>query len=682
MKKLFDFDEILFGADYNPEQWPQEVWQEDIKLMQAAQVNCVSLGIFSWAKIEPNDGIFSFDWLDTIIEMLHQGGIKVNLASATASPPAWLCKKHPDILPIDIAGQTLWPGSRQHYNPASESYRSHARRLIGAIAKRYGKHPAVISWHINNEYACHIQASFDDESARHFRYWLELRYEEISHLNRVWNTAFWSQNYESFDEILPPRKAPHNPNPGQLLDWKRFWSDKYVELVEMELAIIRELSPGIPVSTNLVGEQFFFDRRALSKNLDYVSWDSYPDPALGLQAASRNAMHHDFIRSLKADRPFVLMEQVNTQVNWRAINSQKPEGVMRAQSFQAIARGADGIMYFQWRQSKAGDEMFHGALVPHLGAVMPNGEETRAFREVRELGQELKNIKSIIGSIQKPQVAILYNAESHWALSLPSKPASIDTIQCIETWHKAFWNDHIDLDIVHPDDDLSGYKLIVAPALFMLSQTQANKIESFVEHGGKLICGYFSGIVDQNNHAYLGGHPRLLQKVLGIWVEEWHPLQKNECVTMIDQDCIKTEIHNWHELVHLAGAQAIASYDDGALAGNPSVTRNYFGKGSAYYLAADIDAPWIETFIISCIKKSGLRKRVISQAGLETSIRENDTHIFIFIINHNQSIAKADLASLSGTDLLSGKTFTGPIELNPQEVLILEIARSKSVHCP
>ena len=353
---------LWYGGDYNPEQWPREVWDDDVRLMQRAGVTIATVGVFSWARLEPRDGEFDFEWLDDVLDRLHAGGIRVDLATATASPPPWLALAHPEMLPVTEDGVRLSVGSRQHYSPSSAVYRRYADRLVRALAERYRRHPALEAWHVNNELACHVQRDFSDESAVAFRAWLTAKYGTVETLNEAWGTQFWSQAYGSFEEVVPPRAAPTFRNPTQLLDFDRFSSDAWLAVYEAEAAILREVSPGVPITTNFMGFFKGLDYWKHAAALDFVSDDHYPDPA-DPEAPMIAAATRDLIRSL-AGGPWILMEQAPNAVNWRPRNAAKPDGMHRLLSLQAVARGADGIMQFQWRQSKAGAEKFHSAMVP------------------------------------------------------------------------------------------------------------------------------------------------------------------------------------------------------------------------------------------------------------------------------------------------------------------------------
>lgn len=424
---------IWYGGDYNPEQWPREVWDEDVRLMQRGGVNLATVAVFSWARLEPRPGEYDFAWLDDVLDTLHAGGIRVDLATATASPPPWMAKQHPETLPVTEHGVRLGVGSRQQYCPSSPVYRARALRLVERMVERYAGHPALELWHVNNEYGCHVSHCYCDVSAAAFRTWLESRYGSIDELNRAWGTAFWSQRYDAFDEVEPPRAAPSFRNPTQLLDFDRFSSDELLACYRAEVEVIRAGSD-VPITTNFMGFFKAVDYWEWAKHVDVVSDDTYPDPA-DPDSPAYAAMVRDLMRSLGGGAPWLLMEQSPSAVNWRARNAPKAPGQMRAWSFQSVARGADGILFFQWRQSKAGSEKFHSGMVPH------GGTDTRVWREIEQLGGELRDLSApdigLEGSSVPASVAIALDWDSWWAIEQPASPTSVSYVRILFAWHRA-----------------------------------------------------------------------------------------------------------------------------------------------------------------------------------------------------------------------------------------------------
>jgi beta-galactosidase len=662
---------LLYGGDYNPEQWPEEVWSEDVKLMRDAGVNLVTVGIFSWAKLEPRPGEFNFGWLDRVLGLLWENEISVCLANATASPPAWLSRAHPESLPVDRDGTRLTIGSRQHYCPNSRAYRDGAAKLSRELARRYDAHPAVALWHVNNEIGCHTFECFCDVCAAEFRVWLRQRYGTLEQLNDAWGTAFWSQAYGAWDEIMPPRKMTTIRNPGQALDYTRFMSDAMRDLLVNEVAAIRAERPDAKVAMN--GMNFWrpCDGWEWYRHVDIAAWDSYPDPALGLHDIRAAAFCHDLYRSLRGGQPFMLMEQAATQVNWRPTNQLKAPGQMRALSYQAIAHGAEAVMFFQWRASKAGAEKFHSGMVPHGGA------DSRTYREVRELGNELKQLGELTGARSPARVALLVSWENRWALELESKPTIFDYQEIIQYFHSALWELNVALDVAHPDHVLEHYEVVIAPALYQLTRAQADRLRAYVQGGGLLILTYFSGIADERDHIWTGGYPALLQDVLGLVVEEWQPLMPGETNTLRLANSSETvSCAKFCELLQARGAEVIATYGGGFYAGRPAITRHRFGAGEACYIATQPEKNYLTKLFDDLLRPRGIVVPVKASAGVEVAVRETETAEFLFVINHEAKPGEVDFGAWTGTDLLSGAPCAGAVELEPFGVRLVRRKRS------
>jgi beta-galactosidase len=646
--------------------------------MREAGVNLVSLGIFAWSRLEPQEGKFDFEWLDRIMNLLHDGGVSVDLATATASPPPWMSHAHPEMLPVLADGVRLWPGGRQHYCPSSPIYREGTRRLVEALATRYAAHPALVMWHVGNEYGCHVPACFCEVSAKAFRKWLTERYGDIEGLNKAWGTDFWSQRYSSWDEVLPPRRTPTWPNPTQQLDFMRFSSDELLECYEIEHRVLTERTPNVPVTTNFM--RFF-------KPLDYWKWaeredivtdDVYQDP-LDPEAGMRAAMAGDLMRSLGHGKPWILMEQSPNRVNWRDVNAPKAPGQMRLWSLQALARGADGIMFFQWRQSRAGAEKFHSAMVPH---GLPQSSPT--WHEVVRLGAEVRGLDAIRGSRVPADVAILLDWESWWALELPSKPSNrIQQLDQLERFYRPLFEANVTADFARPTDDLSKYRLVIAPSLYLVSDAGAANLASYVEKGGNLMMSFFSGIADVNEHIRLGGYPQPFVRVLGLQVLDWVPLGDAEDLAIhfaeagkgsngaSGGDASAATGDMWAELIEVHGAEVMATFGSSHLTGHPAVTLNRFGSGSAQYVSTQLDPVTLAQLVRSTCQRVGVSPVMTVAAGVEAVRRDVPGGSILFLLNHSDATVEiavpGDVVSLNG-----GKAMTdGKLHLDARDVAIL-----------
>ncbi|KIZ18980.1 beta-galactosidase [Streptomyces natalensis] len=624
---------IHFGGDYNPEQWPEEVWAEDLKLMKAAQVTMVTAGIFSWARVEPRPGEWDFGWFDRVLDGLARAGIAVCLATMTASPPPWLSRAHPEILPEGPDGQRRWPGGRQHYCPSSPVYRAHAVRLVEQLAARYAGHPALAMWHVGNEYGCHTRQCFCEVSADDFRRWLRERYGSIEALNEAWSTAFWSQGYGDFDEVLPPRTAPTFPNPTQQLDYLRFSDAALRDCYLAEKEVLERLTPGVPVTTNLMPQHKPVDAFAWSAHMDVMALDFYQDPYVP-DDHIRAGYVFDLMRSARDGQPWLLLEQAPGAVNWRPRNGPKPPGAMRLWSWQAVAQGADAVLFFQWRQSLGGAEKFHSAMLPH------GGTDTRIHREVTALGRELASLPEIAGSRSRAEVALLADWHSWWALEVDSKPSTaLDHSQIALAHYRPLFEANVPCDIVPPQRELTGYRLVIVPNLYLLTARDAARLAAYVRGGGQLVVSFFSGIVDEHDRVHPGGCPAPLRELLGLRVEEFWPLDAGRTVAIGGGDGVYTGAGDlWSEAVDLEGARALASFTDGELAGRPAVTRHAYGRGAAWYVATRLE-PRLMRALLDAVRAAAGVAPVLPGLpdGVQATVREDPEGRygrFTFLLNH------------------------------------------------
>jgi len=657
---------MIYGGDYNPEQWPEEVWDEDVRLMREAGVNLVSLGIFSWAKLEPCPDEYDFGWLDRIISLLHENGVMVNLATATASPPPWLAKLHAESLPVTQNGVLLHPGARQQYCPSSAAYKERASDLVRRISDRYKDHPALAMWHVNNEYGCHVAECYCDASAQHFREWLRARYGDLDILNEAWGTAFWSQRYGEWGEILPPRSAPTFANPTQQLDFRRFSSDALLELYEMEKEILREATPDVPITTNFMGFFKPVDYWKWAAREDLVADDSYPDPS-DPEAHIGAAMSRDLMRSLGGGAPWVLMEQTTVRVNWRKRNVPKRPNEMRLWSYGAVARGAEGIMFFQWRQSRAGAEKFHSAMVPHIPT-----EESRSWREVSRLGSELGKLDELLGARGEAETAILLDWESWWALELDSKPSTaVRMLGGVYSFYKPLYETNVPVDFAHPGSDLSSYRLVVAPNLYLVTDDSAENIRRFVADGGTLLMSFFSGIVDGRDHIRLGGYPAPFVELLGLRIEDFVPMASGETNRLDTPEGGSYGCDLWADLIHPEGAEALATYTDNFYADTPAVTRNVFGEGAAYYLGTRPEERYTKSLLQRVCEEASVSPTARVPPGVDAVRRRTKDASFLLLLNHNEGVVEVRLPN-PGRDLLTGNEHDSNLVLDSLEVAVLK----------
>ncbi|MEU4514342.1 beta-galactosidase [Nonomuraea wenchangensis] len=619
-------DVIAYGGDWNPEQWPEETWQQDVALMREAGVNQVSLGIFSWSVLEPAEGVFDFGWLDRAMDLLAANGIRAGLATPTASPPPWFGASYPEALPVDADGRRLHHGSRQGFCPSSPIYRDRALRIAERVATRYAGHPALALWHVHNEYGCHNARCYCDTSADAFRAWLRARYGSLDELNDAWGTAFWSQRYGDWAQILPPRATPSFTNPGQQLDFRRFSSDALVELYTAERDLLKSITPDVPATTNLMaGAHWDMDCWAFAAELDVVSTDHY---LIGARAETHIdlAFAADYARSLNGGRPWLLMEHSTSAVNWQPRNLAKAPGELRRNSLQHLARGADAIMFFQWRASRAGAEKWHSAMLPHAGT------DTKIFREVKALGAELAGLDGVPGSRVTAEVAILLDHASVWAQDHPAQPTSeLDPVEETKRWHAALWRAGITCDLAHPEGDLSGYRLVLVPMLYLVSDAGAAGLADFTRAGGVTLVGPYSGIVDEHDRVRLGGYPGAWRELLGVRVEEFFPLEGPIALESGGTGTV------WSELAHVTGAKVLDAY----ATGEPAWTRHEQGGGAAHYLTTRLDDAALAHVLAAVCAEAGVRPAATAPPGVEVVRRAHeDGRAFLFAINHTGADAE------------------------------------------
>lgn len=667
---------LAYGGDYNPEQWPVATREEDAALMNEAGVNLVSVGIFSWAMLEPREGAYDWQWLDETLDRLHAQGVSVALATATASPPPWLTHRHPEVLPQTADGVTLWPGARQAYSVASPVFRSYALRMTRAMAERYADHPALALWHVDNELGCHNSHDFSDDAAAAFRRWLEARYGSVGELNRAWGTAFWSQRYSSFDEILPPRRAPMFVNPTQQLDFHRYSSDELLEYFRQMKAILREVTPQVPVTTN-------FMCTTRSKNMDYFAWASDMDViATDHYTIADDPLRHielafsaDLTRGVAAGKPWMLMEHSTSAVNWQQRNRSKSPAETIRDSLGHVARGADAVMFFQWRQAQAGAEKYHSAMIPHAGT------DSEVWDSTVRLGEILQRLSPVRGTTVSASVAVLFDYEAWWAAELDSHPVNELSYPAeVMRWYRALWRAGVTVDVVHPGADLSGYRAVVIPCLYLITDEHAAAVERAAAQGATVLVSYFSGIVDQDDHVRLGGYPGAFSQLLGVRSEEFWPMQRGE-QHWLDDGRLATF---WSEKTTVIAsaenggddeaAQVLASYAEGPLTGRPAVTRRRTGQGSAWYVGTQLDDDATLELVHQVLAEAKVSAELPSvPEGVEVVHRRGESasgeqETFVFVLNHTEHAVEVEA---SGRELIEDRAVPGSLRVAAGDVAVV-----------
>ena len=626
------FPHFIHGADYNPDQWihDKSVWDADMELMKLAHCNEMTVGIFSWAKLEPREGEYDFSFLDEIIEKIRQNGGKVILSTPSGARPHWLADKYPEVLRVRSDGVREHFRARHNHCFTSPVYRQKVRAINEQLAIRYGNDPTVIAWHISNEYSgqCHCP-----HCVGAFRDFLREKYGTIEKLNFAYWTSFWSHSYDDFDQIEPPGPLTEDGTHGLNLDWHRFVTRQTMDFIRNEVEPIRAHSDR-PVTTNMMFEFYDLDYHALQEVIDFASWDSYPEWHNGDDGdiAQKTAFWHDLYRSLKG-KPFLLMESTPSLVNWKPYNKPKRPGLDVLSSLQAVAHGSDSVQYFQWRKSRGSSEKFHGAVVGHDGSP-----ENRVFRSVRTTGQLLEQLDEIAGTVTEAKAAVIFDWENMWALD-NCQGYSNEGKKYFETcyaYHREFWKRGIDCDVVSPKADLSGYKLVVAPMLYLTDEKTVDNLETYVNQGGCLYGTYMLGTVDGTDLCWLGGIPAgKLKEVFGVTAQEidtLYPVERQHAAVA----GVEYELVDYCEVLKPMGAEILARYADGWYQDTPAVTRNAYGKGMAIYQACRDTGSLKDRIFGDLLAELGLHGPVAELPHRVTAhTRTDGVHTYVFVENYS-----------------------------------------------
>lgn len=678
MKNIYSNEKrLLHGGDYNPDQWLDypDILKDDLRLMKLANVNTMTVGIFAWSALEPTEGNYNFEWLDKIIDDVYNQGGRVILATPSGSRPAWMSEKYPEVLRTNDRREKMLHGGRHNHCFSSPIYREKTQKMNYKLAERYGNHPALIMWHVSNEYSgdCHCELCQEN-----FRNWLKDKYKTIENVNKAWWGPFWSHTYTDWSQIESPSSIGENAVHGLNLDWKRFVTDQTIDFYENEAKPLRELTPNVSITTNFMADtddlipfqSLNYDK--FSKHVDILSWDCYPawhnDWETTKDLAIKVGFINDLYRSLK-QQPFLIMECTPSGVNWHNVNKAKRPGMHTLASMQLLAHGSDSVLYFQWRKSRGSSEKFHGAVVDH-----DNSEENRVFKEVSQLGEILDKIKEIKGSMKQSKVAIIYDWENDWALK-DAQGFGKDSrryTQTLQLHYKYFWDKNISVDVVTPQQDLSKYSLVVAPMMYMMTEETMDRFRDYVKNGGVLVGSYLSGLVNETDLTYLGGWPKTLQEIYGIDAKEIDTLYPK------DRNSIKFgnesfEVVDYCTIIEAKEAEVLAKYEKDFYKNTPAITKNNLGTGKAYFIGARTDQELLSKFYDKIVKNLDINEveDFISEDGISIQIRENEDAKYYFIMNFTEEEKNIEIKD-SYINLISGKMIERLNLMKPYDVYVLK----------
>ena len=661
MKNIYNNEKrLLHGGDYNPDQWLDypDILKDDLRLMKLANVNTMTVGIFAWSALEPTEGNYNFEWLDKIIDDVYNQGGRVILATPSGARPAWLSEKYPEVLRTNDRREKMLHGGRHNHCFSSPIYREKTQKMNYKLAERYGNHPALIMWHVSNEYSgdCHCELCQEN-----FRDWLKNKYKTIENVNKAWWGPFWSHTYTDWSQIESPSSIGENAVHGLNLDWKRFVTDQTIDFYENEAKPLRELTPNVPITTNFMADTDdlipfqSLNYEKFSKHVDILSWDCYPawhnDWETTKDLATKVGFINDLYRSLK-QQPFLIMECTPSGVNWHNVNKAKRPGMHTLASMQLLAHGSDSVLYFQWRKSRGSSEKFHGAVVDH-----DNSEENRVFKEVSQVGEILDKIKEIKGSMKHSKVAIIYDWENDWALKDAQGfgKESRRYPQTLQSHYKYFWDKNISVDVVTPQQDLSKYSLVVAPMMYMMTEETMDRFRDYVKNGGVLVGSYLSGLVNETDLTYLGGWPKTLQEIYGIDVKEIDTLYPK------DRNSIKFgnesfEVVDYCTIIEAKEAEVLAKYEEDFYKNTPAITKNNLEKGKAYFIGARTNQEFLSKFYDKIVKDLDINEveDFISECGISIQIRENEDAKYYFVMNFTEEEKNIEIKG-SYIDLILGK---------------------------
>lgn len=685
-KPITEANYLLHGGDYNPDQWLNrpDILADDLKLMKLAHTNTYSVGIFAWSALEPEEGVFNFEWLDDIFENIHQNGGRIILATPSGARPAWLSQKYPEVLRTNERREKQLHGARHNHCITSNVYREKTQYINRLLAERYGNHPALLMWHVSNEYGGECHCDLCQEA---FRGWLKETYHnDLNALNEAWWGPFWSHTFNEWSQIQSPSPIGEDAVHGLNLDWRRFITDQTIDFYQNEIVPLREITPNIPLTTNFMADTADLipfqglDYSKFAKYVDVISWDAYPawhnDWESTADLAMKVAFIDDLYRSLK-QQPFLLLESTPSAVNWHEVNKAKRPNMHLLSAMQMIAHGSDSIMYFQWRKSRGSSEKFHGAVVDH-----DNSPENRVFKEVAKVGETLEKLSNVAGTTRSADVAILYDWENNWALNdaqgfgLQSKQYT----QTVQEHYRPFWERDVPVDVITKEQDFSDYKLLVVPMLYLMSLETISRLKAFVANGGTLVSTYITGVVDEHDLTYLGGWPQDLQDVFGMKPLETDTLYPSNRNTVRYGNKVY-DLKEYATILEVEQAKIEGEYLEDFYANTPAVTSNSFENGKAYYIGGRLNQAFHADFYGRLIDDLNLNPILPVQHGKGVSVqaRQSETEDIIFVMNFTEK-SQVVVFEKPVWDIIDDEELLGEVELEKYAVKVVTKTFKRKIH--
>lgn len=657
---------MYFGADYYPEQWSEERWIIDAAMMREAKINIVRLAEFSWVKLEPEEGIYDFQWLDRAIDVLENEGIKVIIGTPTATPPKWLMDKYPDIYPETKDGRTYEFGIRRHYCPNNRIYWEYTKTIVERISRHYCDHSNVVAWQIDNEFG---DQCYCDDCLTDFRLWLKDKYGTIEKLNSEWGTIFWSQSYKSWDELIIPKgyKEPISyllHNPGLSLDYFRFSSDSYIRYQKIQIDIIKKYTEK-PVTHNFMVQYGELDYYNLGKDLDFISLDNYPNLAWRKSSYSRISMAHDHTRCIK-NKNFWLMEQQSGPCGWMTLGETPEPGQIKLWTYQAIAHGAEAVIYFRWRAATFGREQYWYGILDH------DGIPRRRYSEIKQIGDELETLSEFItDSKMKSEVAIIKSYDNLWSHRISPHNEMFDYNNLLISYYEALLNHYVNVDVSSVQCDFSKYRIVFMPAFDLMTEEIRNKCKEYVKSGGTLVLTFRSGTRNWNNKMTTLTLPGEFKEMAGVELEEFDSIGNTDRHVLVKGQIGECSASIWCDILKPMGAEVLALYDSHYYKGKPAITVNPYGKGCVYYIGCDLDQASMDRLIGSIVEKSGILSIFKTKIpGIEAIKKEKNGIEYHIILNHNNSKVTIQLDG-EFTEVLSEKNISDKLLMNVYGVSVL-----------